>query len=263
MWKIYADDEKGCNVEFDEDFFDISGKPYTQSVLSEYLPFRYTEDDYPLYVVQYIGKEFYAVTPPLLTSSSMSTENDVGKNESVASSGEDKPLKHLQDCKTESLHYDRLKYLLKEIYKQWLNFEQYVQDNYDETKTSVTLALRQFIADRLNEVRFLFKSSDYEFEGEVRVVQTAEEAEVNYNLPIPRVYVEINREIKNVTVCLGSRIDDAKVDQLVSWLKHLPCVDKVKLAERNRYVSGSVMGRKKKKTGNVANVAEGNGCNDG
>ncbi len=131
------------------------------------------------------------------------------------------------------------------MYKEWSKFEDYLEENF-ASKVSITQELRRFVADRLNEVRFLFKSSDYESEGEVRVVHTTEDSNVDDSFDVPRVYINLDREIKKLTVRLGSRIDDAKVDQLVTWLKSSPHIEKVKLAERNRYVSSSVIGRKKR-----------------
>ena len=54
-------------------------------------------------------------------------------------------------------------------------------------------------------------------------------------MKVPRVYVNLDRELTELTVCLGSRIEDATVDKYVTWLKHTKKVQKVELAQQNRY----------------------------
>lgn len=50
----------------------------------------------------------------------------------------------------------------------------------------------------------------------------------------PRVYVDVDRELTGLTVRLGSKIDSATVDQIVTWLSHTGRVEKVELSQRNR-----------------------------
>ena len=54
---------------------------------------------------------------------------------------------------------------------------------------------------------------------------------------IPCVYVDIERELEELTIRLGSRIKDATVDRYVTWLKHTKRVEKVVLAKQNRYTT--------------------------
>lgn len=99
----------------------------------------------------------------------------------------------------------------------------------------------KFAADRINEIRFLFKDADYEYEGEVRVIYTdSAECSVAKNdmePEIPSVYVNIERDLENLTIRLASRIEDATVDIYVTWLKHTKRVEKVRLAKQNRYTT--------------------------
>ena len=223
LWKIYSENEAGCSIEFDEDFFDVNGAAYRNSTLRDYLPPRYTDKDYPLYIVQYIGSDF----------PNTDEVND----------------KHKQTCKTESINYRVLSETLTQLFERWCQLDEYLKflfKNANSTnKESIEnriensiQTIRQFAAERLNEVRFLFKSSDYEFEGEVRVVHTTEQqAEISYDGNVPRAYIDIDKEIEGLTIRLGSKIEDTTVDQLVTWLKSTGCVKKVKLAKRNRYTS--------------------------
>ena len=85
----------------------------------------------------------------------------------------------------------------------------------------------------------MFKDADYKFEGEVRIVYTDytdnSTARTSTVPNVPRVYVDMEREIKEVSVRLGSRIEDATVDKYITWLKHTKLVKKVDLSKRNRY----------------------------
>lgn len=245
MWTIYSEAETGCNIEFDDDFYDIHGPAYSPRILRDYLPSRYASQDYPLYIVQYIGSGFQRELESWINATK---GQEIKDDEMIICKG------HRQSCKTESILYQDLCKLLALIYKKWCDLEEYLntpaQINGKNTKEAFAVfpndkkqgqLIRTFAADRLNEVRFLFKSSDYEFEGEVRIVYTDSDvksnAKTNYNCDVPRVYVEVDKELKNLTIRLGSKISDATVDQLVTWLKHTGRVKKVELAKRNRYTN--------------------------
>lgn len=245
MWTIYSENETGCNIEFDDDFYDIHGPAYSPRILQDYLPSRYASQDYPLYIVQYIGSGFKRELDEWIKTTKVPEIDD---DEMVICRG------HRQSCKTESILYQDLCELLARIYLKWYALEEYLntsaQINGKGSKEAVSVfpndkkqmhLIRKFAADRLNEVRFLFKSSDYEFEGEVRIVYTDSDvksnAKTNYNCDVPRVYVEVDKELKNLTIRLGSRISDANVDQLVTWLKHTGRVKTVELSKRNRYIN--------------------------
>lgn len=49
MWSVYAANEKGCNIEFGNGFFDIDGNPCLPKALRGYMLSKYTDQDYPLY----------------------------------------------------------------------------------------------------------------------------------------------------------------------------------------------------------------------
>lgn len=237
LWSLYAENEYGCNIEFDDGFFDINGIPYYPRALRDYMISKYTDQDYPLYIVQYIGSKF---------------EDECKKYQKLNDDDFDvKDTKgHRQYCRTEAIRYQDLIRLLEQIYKRWKGLDQYLdstefvnnniaagQEDIDASKS----VIRAFAADRINEIRFLFKNADYEFEGEVRVVYTdytdKSIAKTSTKPNVPRVYVDIDREIKNLTVRLGSRIEDATIDKYVTWLKHTQQVKKVGLAKRNRYTT--------------------------
>ena len=62
-------------------------------------------------------------------------------------------------------------------------------------------------------------------------------AKNNTATEVPSVYVDIDRELEELTIRLGSRIEDATVDRYVTWLKHTKRVEKVVLAKQNRYTT--------------------------
>lgn len=211
LWSIYAKNETGCNIEFSENFFDIFETSKNPEKLQDYLISKYTDDDYPVYLIKYLGTD------------------DSG-------SKLDLPLQC--DGKSEDV--------LQAIYAEWKKVDEEVdtlQKNYsgmegkieDDMLKSGINAIYTFASDRINEVRFLFKDADYQYEKEARVVVTAStQSKIDETMSPPRAYAKVDRTIDNISVRLGSKIDDATVDQLVTWLKLTGKVREVKLSKRNR-----------------------------
>lgn len=230
MWSVYANKETGCNFEFGNHFFDIKGTLYHPKALRDYLISRYTDQDYPLYIVQYIEKEFG--TEKQKEKSPKPETLDPERLETFEGKGRE------QTCGTKAIYYDALFKLLQQIYTRWKALDDYLSQILYALQDSKD-AIYAFTADRINEIRFLFKDVNYEFEGEVRVVYTdstdGEEAKTDVSMNVPRVYVNLERELEGLTVRLGSRIEDATVDKYVTWLKHTKRVERVGLAKQNRY----------------------------
>ena len=231
MWSVYADKETGCNFEFGKNFFDIKGIPYHPKALRDYLISRYTDEDYPLYIVQYIDKEFGA----------QNLDTEIGK--SVTSDSEEIEKREgkgrIQTCGTEAIYHPALLQLLKQIYERWKRLDDYLSKIFNNPYDGRNNAIYEFTADRINEIRFLFKDVNYEFEGEVRVVYTdstdGNKSKTDASMNVPRVYVNLERKLEGLTVRLGSRIEDATIDKYVTWLKHTKRVSQVGLAKQNRY----------------------------
>lgn len=230
LWSVYAVEENGCNIEFGKDFFDINGIPYLPRVLRDYMLSKYTDQDYPLYIVQYIDSNF----TEKCETYAKSQNDDYNDFEIVDVKG------HKQTCGTVAIHYQDLLRLFNQIYRRWKQLNDYLEEVVSDSKD----VIHAFAADRINEIRFLFKDADYEFEGEVRVIYTdfadssAAQTDTTLKVPkVPRVYVDMDREIKDLTIRLGSKIPDATVDEYVTWLKHTKRVQKIGLAKRNRYTT--------------------------
>jgi len=232
MWYGYSEKESGCNIEFGSGFFDIDGIPYLPKALRDYMLSKYTDQDYPLYIVQYIGSQFETLY------------NEYKKNDKYR----EKDFEtfhthgHRQSCGTEAICYNDLFRILRQITWRWKELDDYLEGK--EFKNAVSESkdvIRAFAADRINEIRFLFKDADYEYEGEVRVIYTdsaeCSVAKNNTVSEVPGVYVDIERELENLTIRLASRLEDATVDKYVTWLKHTKRVEKVGLAKQNRYTT--------------------------
>lgn len=148
----------------------------------------------------------------------------------------------MQSCGTEAIRYEDLFQVLRQIAWRWMQLDHYLEDEqFAQAVSESKNVIRAFAADRINEIRFLFKDADYEYEGEVRVIYTdsAEHSAAKNDISsdVPRVYVNIERELEKLTIGLGSRIEDATVDKYVTWLKHTKRVEKVMLAKQNRYTT--------------------------
>lgn len=232
MWNGYSEKESGCNIEFGKGFFDINGIPYLPKVLRDYTLSKYTDQDYPLYIVQYIGSQFESLYKQYEANDKY-REKDY---ETFHTQG------HLQSSGTEAIRYADLFRILQQITSRWKELDEYLEEKQFENVVGESKdVIRAFAADRINEIRFLFKDADYEYEGEVRVIYTAsaESSVAKYNMEseVPRVYVDIERELEKLTIRLASRIEDATVDKYVTWLKHTERVEKVGLAKQNRYTT--------------------------
>lgn len=232
MWNGYSEKESGCNIEFGKGFFDINGVSYLPKALRDYMLSKYTDRDYPLYIVQYIGSKFESIY------------NQYKENEKYREKDFEifHTQGHQQSCGTEAIRYNDLFRILQQIDWRWKELDDYLEEKqFDNVVNDCKDVIRAFAADRINEIRFLFKDADYEYEGEVRVIYTDSTehsvAKNNMEPEVPRVYVDIERELENLTIRLASRIEDATVDKYVTWLKHTKRVEKVGLAKQNRYTT--------------------------
>lgn len=91
-------------------------------------------------------------------------------------------------------------------------------------------SVRLWIKVLLDEIRFLFKDSDYDYENEVRIIIHAENSEIKADdgqneLSIPRLYVNLQRKLIYKEIILGSKID--KPNGVAPFLLHSGMVKKV------------------------------------
>lgn len=102
---------------------------------------------------------------------------------------------------------------------------------------SVAEEIRAFIVDRLNEIRFLFKSPSYEYEQELRLIQCSHKPDIdNQNFAVPRLYIDVEKEIENLTVKLGSKLENQQIKKLSVWLKNTRKVKEIEISNLNKRI---------------------------
>lgn len=200
MWMTYGNRAEGCSIVFADDFFDIRSKidgPMGYPV--------YADEDYPLYEVQYIDAN--AARKGRLVI--------VNYNASTKARAEEKA--------------ERIQKSMEDILENIQALEQYMKEVFEaEGAKSGTDALRGFVADALNEVRFLFKYDEYSQEREMRMVSYSYEPKLDGKFDVPRMYTEVERDIRIKEVMLGAKISQEKTDEIVSWLYTTGKVEKVR-----------------------------------
>jgi hypothetical protein len=72
-------------------------------------------------------------------------------------------------------------------------------------------ALRKIVVSELNKLRFLFKSSDYSYEDEVRLILNRDDYTVPFvdrSSDIPKLYVNVENPVRLKEVILGSKVEN-------------------------------------------------------
>lgn len=215
MWVSYAEDAKGCAITFENDFFDIRKTEDTLTDVSSY-----SDKDYPLYEIQYMDKND-------LTRWVNMKSGGVSNNENIEES-KIKIIKILDimDEMWEILDDLESRMAGKGVLK--LNW------NGSGDGQKETQMVRNFVAGCLNEVRFLIKGSEYSHEKEVRMLHYSYEPKIDAeNFDVPRLYVEVERDIRIKEVKLGSKISDPQINEIVSWLTKTGKVERITKSERH------------------------------
>lgn len=208
MWVAYADGAKGCSITFADDYFDIHSRS------REPLEFHSTaNDNYPLYEVHYINMQTLEQPLPGSGIASSPCLAPPEKKLSPSSSTE----KELQD----------------NLSAIWESLQVLEGQMIHLSALSSANVIRSFVSDALNEVRFLFKSSEYEQEAELRLICFASEAKLDENFDIPRLYIEVDKDIQIKDIMLGSKITPDETDKLVAWLHSLPNVEHISKSEKH------------------------------
>lgn len=240
MWDIYAGKEQGCNIEFNENFFDLKGSSWGTLAGSEgsgdfdYSISTYTDDNYPLYAIQYVYRDHYAKKgqePNLAGFCSRDGKNETGSCRMK--------YEFFENCLSEIAHrWNILHKLLGSLTEKYAGQEKSAGEAVgNKVVEDAVNEIRAFVADRINEVRYLFKDRDYNFEGEVRMVRVVEVDDTRAQTDsreIPRAFTEVDREIEGIIVTLASKLSDEQVNEITTWLKHTGRVKDVRLATRNR-----------------------------
>lgn len=127
--------------------------------------------------------------------------------------------------------------LLDNLYEIWKHMNavemrleelRQINTNRDSSFKSAETEVKTFIADRINEIRFLFKTKSYEYEKELRLIQCSHKPDIdNINFQIPRLYINVERKIENVDVKIGSKLENQQRKDLYVWLKNTKRVNRI------------------------------------
>lgn len=199
MWVNYADKAKGVNFVFEEGFFDIYHKVQHWGTAS-----AYSDNDLPLYRVQYINSSKKNIFDR--------TSDDF--------------------C---SIDLEKTKNHLSKIYDYLDEMENLLSELKPLSATdSRNSAIRGFVADMLNEIRFLFKDPEYKHEKELRLIRCSYNPKIDFSgFEIPRLYIDIEKEIRIAEVKLGSKYSTEEANEIVSWLHAKSNVKKITHSERH------------------------------
>lgn len=87
----------------------------------------------------------------------------------------------------------------------------------------------------MNEIRFLFKDPEYQYEEEVRIVHCSYDAKIDeQTFDIPRLYIEVERDIRMKKVQLGPRITPTDANEIVSWIHATKKVKEIEKSHLNQ-----------------------------
>lgn len=198
MWSIYGSDETGCWIGFEPTFFDIREEAQVDEKLKPFFVSRYTDEDYPLYWMKY-------------TNSLKDSDKET--------------VFHLKEAIIKIIKW----YEGKETNNIIPGTEGAKKSPQWEAKKAVT----DFIADAVNEIRFLYKGEEYHFEREYRIVINSPDGIVDDREDTPRTYVTINRNLQNLNVTLGSKISRGRALRLATWMKQTGKVSSVQQSTLN------------------------------
>ncbi len=218
MWIPYGDNAKGCAVVFADEFFDIRKTKDTLTDVS-----TYSGQEYPLYKIQYLDEKKWREWKKNKESIWESTDVENDKIGIIL-----EIMEGIWDILDDLECRMRAKGALGLEWKT-LDREQKNNEGQEETKM-----IRSFVSDCLNEVRFLIKSAEYQYEDEVRMQYCSYEPEIQMEgFDVPRLYVEVDRDIRIREVKLGPKIDEPQVNEIVSWLTKTKKVERITRSGRH------------------------------
>lgn len=190
MWIPYAKGAEGCMIEFADGFFDTYDERDIVTDVSSY-----SDTDYPLYNIQYLQKAQDNNIGNALPNGQTTIKYDLTKNEKN----------------------EKIEKCVQNIMEQLGSLEKEIASDDEQMKT-VRDTVRLFVTRCLNEVRFLFKDAEYEYENEVRMQHFSNDPMLEYGCAIPKLYVNVERDIQIEEVTLGSKVSESDAKELAAWL---------------------------------------------
>lgn len=205
LWSNYAENEKGCIIGFDESFFDFVDDSY-------YFIFDDEAEENTLYSVKYV---------------------------------DDTNQKQLKFPESDDKNWSVVKESILHILSGIVQIEKKLPDRNQGTgaeKAGGSISekaageIRAFIADRINEIRFLFKSQSYGYEEELRMIRCSRTPQIDENgdSPVPRLYIDVEKKLENLTLILGSKVEQEQFKELSVWAKNTGKVKEVIWSDLNR-----------------------------
>lgn len=194
LWTQYADDANGCCIVFDSNYFDERDESFVGGLY--YNPDNDKENDNFLAEEYCLYKVFYV---------------DASKD------GVDQ-----QDKKNLS-KFDEISSELKEIIKIMENLKSLNLGDTDIMSLALSL---------IDQIRFLFKSKDYEHEKELRIVKFPNKSMViadSDNFRVPHLYIEIDKEIKIKEVVLGPKVQ--RMSEIVPFVLFNDKVESISVSD--------------------------------
>ncbi len=209
MWVPYGDDAQGCTITFTDDFFDIRRSEDKLTDVSSY-----SDNDYPLYQIQYLDEKNWKAAK-------------LNKSWPETQSGDN--IQKILD-------------IMKEIWDVLYDLEDRLQDRSElqyqdaseQEKNEEANTIRSFVEECLNGIRFLIKNSEYSYESEIRMLHYSHDHKIeSENFEIPRLYVEVQRDIQIKEVSLGSKVNESQTSAIVSWLNKSSRVESITKSGRH------------------------------
>lgn len=212
MWAQYGDKSQGCCLVIRPDFFDHDhndinqhdmignrdGTEESEESRRSYIPYR---------VIYVNDKTEGSGNPTLLENIELSMSGTTNSDEDI----ED----------------------LSEIKKELLKMNRYIDliASYCEKHPDMEEKILEHLTKSIDQIRFLFKSKDYEYEQELRLIryEPIDSSAIRLNgasAPVPTLYVE--REDKRLTysrVILGSKVET--LYRIAPYLKYVDAGIKV------------------------------------
>lgn len=159
-------------------------------------------------------------------------DNDTILSESI---NEDNEFKTKMEKGINSNHYKESYCLYKVEYvgdNIISKYDSHIDDIVDELKNLQTEFdkenVKEIVLNILDQVRFLFKSKDYEHEQEVRLIKFTNDVKYTGDAEgyrVPHVYIDMERELEIDEVVLGPKVSEPI--EIANYLYYTGKVDKV------------------------------------
>ncbi|MGI6349691.1 MAG: DUF2971 domain-containing protein [Eubacteriales bacterium] len=188
MWSMYGEDGQGCCLIFDSNIFDIPDDNLLGSTIREETGFELAQ-------------------PPKAKKTNPSTATN--KKPDCFYLHEVYYLPPNLSAKTEKKEKEEKNSAVEQLLKklaQTINDIPLEELNDADEKNKVL----NLIADSLDEIRYLFKTSDYSYEQEYRLLKSVDIANEKVKLSevensVPRLYIELEKKAHYKKIVLGPK----------------------------------------------------------